>query len=211
MDVKRGPQTKAQMRRAPEQARSRDRVEQILAAATELIRLTGSEQMTMSAIAKKAGMSLPSIYRYFPDKSALIQTLANQYMALVRVGIEQALAGVDGPKEARVALRSMIRTYWLLYRSEPAYRDVLTAMQADRRLALSELEDSRTAAALLDAKLHGLVPVEVEGKLDTLTLLGTHLTAAVMRLALLTDESEGEALVEAWIDIVCATLLDSKA
>ena len=38
-------------------------------------------------------------------------------------------------------------------------------------------------------------------------MLGTHLTAAVVQLALLTPRSESEALIETWVDIVCVILL----
>ena len=55
-------------RRQPVQARSRETVERILAAAAVLIEDGGVEAVTTRAIAERAGVTAPSLYRFFADR-----------------------------------------------------------------------------------------------------------------------------------------------
>ncbi|MBE9067644.1 TetR/AcrR family transcriptional regulator [Leptolyngbya cf. ectocarpi LEGE 11479] len=69
-----------QMRRQPQQARSQERVQQILDAAEQLFVETGYESTTTRAISARAGVSVGSLYQFFPDKEAILKALAIQYM-----------------------------------------------------------------------------------------------------------------------------------
>ena len=51
------------------QQRSRERLERILAAASELIAEKGSDQVKMSELAELAGISIGSLYQYFPTRA----------------------------------------------------------------------------------------------------------------------------------------------
>src|SRR5262245_8915048 len=83
-----------QQRRVPAQQRSRERVDRILAVAAELIAAKGSDQMRMSEVAGGAGISIGSLYQYFPDKSAILRSLAARAHAASRACIEAALTGI---------------------------------------------------------------------------------------------------------------------
>ncbi|MGQ3295760.1 MAG: TetR family transcriptional regulator, partial [Shinella sp.] len=52
-----------QMRRAPSQKRSRERVDAILANATGMIAETGSDALRMSELAQRTGISIGSLYQ----------------------------------------------------------------------------------------------------------------------------------------------------
>src|SRR5262249_21264431 len=95
--------TRLTARRLPAQQRSRDRLERILAAAQKAIAGKGSDQVKMSEIAELAGISIASLYQYFPDKSAIIRTLADRYNAESRKCIEIALSDVRDLNELRQA------------------------------------------------------------------------------------------------------------
>ncbi|MDB9528489.1 TetR/AcrR family transcriptional regulator [Oscillatoria sp. CS-180] len=68
------------MRRQPQQARSQERVKQILDVAEQLFVELGYESTTTRAIAARAGVSVGSLYQFFPDKEAILKALAVQYM-----------------------------------------------------------------------------------------------------------------------------------
>lgn len=78
-------------RRSPRQARGRARVERILAAAAELFATQGYESTTTNAIAERAGTSIGSIYQFFPNKQAVLQALADRYLADLRTLIDVIL------------------------------------------------------------------------------------------------------------------------
>ena len=68
------------MRRQPQQARSQERVRQILDVAEQLFLEIGYESTTTRAIAARAEVSVGSLYQFFPDKEAILKALAIRYM-----------------------------------------------------------------------------------------------------------------------------------
>lgn len=63
------------LRKAPRQARAVATVEAIAQAATQLLREGGLAAMTTNAVAARAGVSIGSLYQYFPNRDALMVEL----------------------------------------------------------------------------------------------------------------------------------------
>lgn len=63
------------MRRPPQQKRSREMVERLLDATAATLAERGLDNTTTNHIAERAGVSIGSLYQYFPDKQALIEAL----------------------------------------------------------------------------------------------------------------------------------------
>src|SRR5688572_7748050 len=61
--------------RAPRQERSRFMVDNIVQATGEVLAARGIEGTTTNHVAERAGVSIGSVYQYFPDKKALIHKL----------------------------------------------------------------------------------------------------------------------------------------
>src|SRR5437764_173255 len=68
-----------QLRHAPAQARSRERLRRVLDAADELLEHEGAGAFTTTRIAQAAGVSVGTVYRFFPDKQTIVEALAVQY------------------------------------------------------------------------------------------------------------------------------------
>src|SRR5205085_1945870 len=64
------------LRRTPVQERSAARVERMLDAAASLLDEVGYDGTTTSLIASRAGVSVGSLYQFFPDRRAVLQALA---------------------------------------------------------------------------------------------------------------------------------------
>jgi AcrR family transcriptional regulator len=67
------------MRRQPRQARSQERVNQILDVAEQMFIAEGYSATTTNAIATRAKVPIGSLYQFFPDKAAILQALALRY------------------------------------------------------------------------------------------------------------------------------------
>ncbi len=61
------------------QARSRERLRRVLDAADEVLITQGAGSFTTNRIAQAAGIPVGSVYRYFPDKEAIVEALALRY------------------------------------------------------------------------------------------------------------------------------------
>ncbi len=77
----------------PTQARAQDTYEVILATAGEMLGDHGFEQLTTNAICKRAGITPPALYRYFPNKYAILKELGDRLMAAQD---EEMLAWIQG-------------------------------------------------------------------------------------------------------------------
>jgi len=194
-------------RRAPRQKRSRERLERILNAAIALIERSGSDAMRMGEVAEKAEISIGSLYQYFPDKSALIRTLAERYNALGHACIAAELANVHDRASLREVFGGLIDTYYALFLAEPVMRDIWSGTQVDKALLDLELADSRATGALLADVLVRISPEADASSLGSLAFLIMHLGEATMRLAVSLPRPEGDAIVVLYKRMVLRELL----
>ena len=70
MTTRRHPQIAT--RKQPQQARSTELVAAILQAATQVLAREGATRFTTARVAEKAGVSVGSVYQYFPNKAAIL-------------------------------------------------------------------------------------------------------------------------------------------
>ena len=59
-------------RKQPQQARSAELVATILEAAIQVLAKEGAQRFTTARVAEKAGVSVGSLYQYFPNKAAIL-------------------------------------------------------------------------------------------------------------------------------------------
>jgi AcrR family transcriptional regulator len=186
------------LRRAPSQARSRERVEKMLAAAKGLIAEKGSDALRMGEVAERAGVSIGSLYQFFPDKAAVIRTLAERYNAEGRACIAEGLAGVADAAGLRRSFAALIDTYYGIFLAEPVMRDIWSGTQADPALRDLDREDSRINGAVLAQVMARLRPEADRTAVEASAFLVMQLGEAAMRLAISVPREEGDRLIAAY-------------
>ena len=184
--------------RSPIQARSRERVDRILATATEIVGERGSDHLKMSELAQRAGISIGSLYQYFPDKAAVIRALTERISAGSRRCIEEALMPVRTSAELGEAYGRLIDVYWALFVAEPAMRDIWAGVQADRELMALELAESRACGEILAAAMLRARPDADPQTVGVTAFLVWQLGEATMRLAIALPRDEADAVVAAY-------------
>lgn len=200
------------IRRQPTQARAKERVERILAAATDLIAEAGSEPMRMSEIAERAGVPIGSLYQYFPDKAAILRTLATRVMERVREGLKEGLEGIGNAKEALDRTDALAEGYYALFLDEPVTRDIWSATQSDKTLQELDIEDGRENGRIFFEALKHLVRKREHKRFEAACFLMMQLTGSAVRLAIAVDREEGDRLMREYRRVVrlgFETLLDA--
>ncbi|MFH1844565.1 MAG: TetR/AcrR family transcriptional regulator [bacterium] len=91
------PTGSATPRKHPRQDRARETVTAIVQAGAELIVELGYAGATTNKIAKRAGVSIGSLYQYFPNKDAIFLALFQQHQAAVRQIIANCQTQFDDP------------------------------------------------------------------------------------------------------------------
>lgn len=99
-------------RKAPKQARSTELVAAILEAATQVLAREGAQRFTTARVAEKAGVSIGSLYQYFPNKAAILFRLQSdewqQTTQMLRSILEDA--GNAPLERLRVLVRVFIQS-----------------------------------------------------------------------------------------------------
>jgi AcrR family transcriptional regulator len=80
--------TQTTVRRAPVQSRSQQTVQRVLDGASSLLSQVPLEEVTTSRIAAEAGLSVGALYRFFPDKQAIIDAIAVRHIERFREQLE---------------------------------------------------------------------------------------------------------------------------
>ncbi len=143
---------------APVQKRSRERYETILACAMAIMAEKGSEAFRMSDIVERAGVPFGSLYQYFPDKTAIVATLAERYNAVGRDCVAKALSGLRDRQDIHAVLCAITDDYYDFFLREPIVRHIWQATQADRALQAIDEADGRYLTGLLVDALGVAVP-----------------------------------------------------
>ena len=95
------------MRTMPRQQRARAAVNRILRAAGELLDDAGFDALTTTAVAERAGVNIATLYRYFPDKFALIEALAIAIEAERFAKVDPMLAAFGSSSDWRREVRGV--------------------------------------------------------------------------------------------------------
>jgi AcrR family transcriptional regulator len=115
--------------RLPRQDRGQRRYEALLRAAEEVIAEVGVDAVTTNAIAARAGSGMGSLYRFFPNKEAIVIALANRYME----GIEQVTQYALRPELPQISIAAMVDEIVdplvAFFTGSPAYRHVFHAVE----------------------------------------------------------------------------------
>ncbi len=90
-------------RKTPLQARSAATVEAILQATIQVLLKEGRSKLTTTRVAARAGVSVGTLYQYFPNKSSLLQALLREHLDSVAAAVEDACAAVHGASIASIA------------------------------------------------------------------------------------------------------------
>lgn len=140
-------ETLTEPRKTPQQARSRFLVEQMVEATARVLRHEGLDALTTNRIAEVAGVSIGSLYQYFPSKEALLAQVVERELAADVVAMKELMSSLEGRP-----LRESFRIFCaaMVERSRAAtdlHRHILPLVGAlDReRLVRSEVEATREA------------------------------------------------------------------
>lgn len=142
-------------RKTPRQARAKVTVEVIFEAAIQLLLTDGPHRLTPTRVADRAGVSVGTMYQYFPNKQALIYALNARYLDALAERIEATCRAHQGAPIGRM-VAALIDTYWLA-KTERAdvtralYRSVAEMDNAQMIEAFAARVDTATTAMLSSA------------------------------------------------------------
>jgi AcrR family transcriptional regulator len=200
------PSAQVSSRKQPKQARSAELVAAILDAAAQVLAKEGAQRFTTARVAEKAGVSIGSVYQYFPNKAAILFRLQSDEWRQTSELERGILEDLQRPPLER--LRTLVHAF---IRSE--------CDEAEMRVALNDAAPLyRDAPEAEEARASGDRAVEVfmqevlpKASKETRVLAGELITTTLSVVGKHFSESprtpaEIEAYAEAMADMFCAYL-----
>lgn len=158
-------------RKVPVQERSRRTVKTILEATSQVLVQRGYEGATTGAVVERAGVSIGTLYQYFPNKESLVAALIDQHVRDVLTLVQSALIG-HASEPLPVVLREVIKASLDAHRLNPELHKVLIE-QVPREGALAEALD-------IGERLTGMLQAHIQERCPGLARSRARLIAFVV-------------------------------
>lgn len=195
-------------RRKPQQRRAHQTVEAILDAVVRILRREGFDAITTNHIAEVAGVSIGSVYQYFPDKRAIFIALHRRHVEEIDRVIQTALV-----EHAAGSLEDLIRAL------VEAMVDAHTGDPELYELLSTEVPHRADGTREFAVRFHGAFRLAIASgerafkrgrDLDKMVFVVTHMVKALCHGAVLRHPA-GVSLADAKQEIVRAVLVYLRA
>ena len=132
----------------PKQKRAKETVELILATSIQLICEVGFDKFTTKLLAERAGILIRNVYRYFPNKLAIISALAERMSVLEAEYLDNFSILSNTKISLEDAIDSTAAAFINAAKNEPAYFHIRNALHGSPELM--KLFDERSAQNLVN-------------------------------------------------------------
>lgn len=142
-------------RKQPRQRRALATVNVIFEATIQVLITDGPRRLTTTRVANRAGVSVGTMYQYFPNKQALFYALNERYLVTLAEKIEAACAAQHGATIAQM-VEALVMAYWVAKTERPEvtralYRSVAELDNEPLIAAFARRADVATATMLMSA------------------------------------------------------------
>jgi AcrR family transcriptional regulator len=126
-------------RREPTQRRARQTVDAVLDAVTVILKREGVDAVTTNRLAEVAGVSIGSVYQYFPDKRAIFRALHDRHAEAMGSLVERTLVGhAASPRDEM--LRGLVEALIDAHAADPHVHELLSLEVPHRAEGAHSLE-----------------------------------------------------------------------
>lgn len=193
-------------RRQPKQARSNDLVGAILQAAIQVLSKEGIRRFTTTRVAERAGVSVGSVYQYFPNKASILFRLQSDESQQTSTMLEGILQDPGKPPLER--LRRLVHAFVLSECEEAEVRTALNDAAPFYRDAPEAIEAKANGDRMFQAFIQEVLPdADEPARVLAGDLVMTTLSAVGQQFSETPRAGEEiSAYAEALADMLCAYL-----
>lgn len=173
-------------RRTPRQTRARGTVEAIFEAAARILQSEGRAGFNTNRVAELAGVSIGTLYAYFPDKDTILLAMARRETAAVRDAVAKALTEeleISNESPVRLAVRALIKGYGRRNKARRILMESLIAAGGSDEIA----EPVQAIADLIAARRATLLPANTGPPSPIALFILTRAVDGVVRAATYED------------------------
>ncbi|HEX6544802.1 MAG TPA: TetR/AcrR family transcriptional regulator [Bryobacteraceae bacterium] len=154
----------ASARRTPVQGRSQETVQRILHATSRLLERIPLEEITTSRIAQESGVSVGGLYRFFPDKQAIVDAIAVQHVKEFESQVRSKLLR-RLPLNGTKFLNAVIDSFVAFLDERPDFRTIVFGRHISAATREQQIRPDLGAAGLVKQALALLFGIKDSAKL----------------------------------------------
>jgi len=190
------------LRRRPTQTRSAATFDRILEVAIVLLEEKGWEGFTTNLLAKRAGIGIQTLYHYFPNKLAVVATLAQQLIAQWNEWFEDADSFItDRPAQG---LSNAFTFFVTSVKNQPGGVAIRQAMQVSPVLREMDRKDTRQQTVNFAQAIARKHPELNKQELETAMLVSMEAGLAIIDLSFGLPQEEADKLLKNCIEMQTA-------
>jgi AcrR family transcriptional regulator len=178
------------MRHVPQQTRSQQRVDLILKVTADLFAEIGYESATTNAIAERAEISIGSLYRYFPDKDAILRALTMRYFEELRTLYDEVFTPDAVYLPLPVLLDRLIDPFVELHCAYPAFKHILLGSDVSEDIATAAVEIEDMTTDRIEGFLRASAPQLEERRLSVIASVCKVVVKSSLTLLTLTTDQD---------------------
>lgn len=135
-------------RKRPRQTRAAVTLDAIFEATIQILVAVGPHRLTTTRVAERAGVSVGTMYQYFPHKQALFYALNERYLSALAEKVENACRACHGAPVAEM-VETLVETYWNAKTERPEVTRALyqSVVELDNGALIEGFADRVDAAA----------------------------------------------------------------
>jgi AcrR family transcriptional regulator len=195
------------LRNRPMQARSAARVELLLDVAEAVFEEVGYDAATTNLVASRAGVPVGTLYRWFPDKGALAEALADRYLERLLELYGALLTDIDPGERIGEFLRRVMHRFI----EETADHRALPALLVSAMVPGGRSSAGERLRAGLEGHIQGLIELRVPGIPDDLRDRTAEVVVTLAHLVIASAADSGRhpdrtALTDEYVDVLLAYL-----
>ncbi|MGW1162981.1 TetR family transcriptional regulator [Streptomyces sp. NPDC002519] len=181
------------LRRAPVQRRSAERLTRILDACAELLDEVGYDALSTRAVALRAGVPIGSVYRFFGNKRAMVDALAERNLERYTERVTRRLADAEGAGGWRAAMDAVLDEYLDMKRTAPGFSLVDFGNQIP--VGARHTEPNHRVADRLSGLLSAHLDREPDEDLRRMFLVAVETADTLVQLAFRVDPGGDERII----------------
>jgi AcrR family transcriptional regulator len=193
-------------RKTPVQARSVASVDAILEATIQVLLSVGKERLTTTRVAQRAGVSVGTLYQYFPNKSALLQAALKRHLDEVHNIIVRTCREQEGQTLAQMAtvlITAFLRAKMKDVKTSVALYSVSSDVDGAKIVQQAGIRSNKAIAGMLASSSD---PLATDPQLAASMLQGAMVGVSRRLLESTSPEKQFEPLLQELIFLACAYL-----
>ncbi len=152
-------QNQLKPRKKPTQERSKETVDIILKAAIQVFERKGYTNTTTNHIASRAGVSIGTIYQYFPNKNSILYELMDRHIKDVDELIKKYTSRMEsGTPFNEEIIRDFIEILVIIHNQEPVHEIIMDEVPQAKQYILSWAKNTENKAVRLIEKILANTP-----------------------------------------------------